>query len=101
MNDSKLRLTWRVAVLWYLTVIVVCFVGTYFAYNGPLSSNAWRTWSGAGAWKRDALRAVVGSMLALFVVWNLRILVPRPSSWKETRQKNSWVSSGSGSLPSE
>jgi hypothetical protein len=84
MKYSEFRLGWRSAVVWCGIVIFLCFLGTYFAYNGPLSSDLWRHWSGPGAWKRDVLRVLVWIILSLFLLLNSRILVSSPVSWKKS-----------------
>jgi hypothetical protein len=72
MTRSELQLGWRMVVLWYLIALFLSTCGTFLAYNGPLSSEAWQCWSGAGAWKRDVLRATVASLIAIFVLWHMR-----------------------------
>lgn len=61
---------WRVAILWLGAAALVSTIATYLAY-GPLSSDAWQCWSGPGAWKRDALRVVLASILAFVLLRNM------------------------------
>lgn len=84
MKYSEFHLGWRSTLLWCGIVILLCFPGTYFAYNGPLSSDLWRNWSGPAAWKRDVLRVLTWIILSLFLLLNSRILVSSPVSWKKS-----------------
>lgn len=86
MNDSRRELTWGPILKWYLLMICLCFVGTYFAYNGPLSSDAWRSWCGAGAWKRDVMRAIVSALLAVFLLWNFQGASPISASLRKRQR---------------
>lgn len=86
MNDSRPELTWGAILKWYLLVVCLCFVGTYFAYNGPLSSDAWRAWSGAGAWKRDVMRTIVSALLGLFLLWNFQGVSPLSASLRKRQR---------------
>jgi hypothetical protein len=61
----------RKVVLCYVAMIAASASATYLAYNGPLSSDAWRNWSTEKAWLRDTLRAAVSAAFALFMLWNL------------------------------
>jgi hypothetical protein len=63
-------LTRRSIALWLGGAVVVASTGTYLAY-GPLSSEAWQQWSGTGAWKRDAVRALITAVLTFFLLNNL------------------------------
>jgi ABC-type multidrug transport system fused ATPase/permease subunit len=54
-------------------MICLCGVGTFLAYQGPLSSAAWQGWDGADAWKRDLMRAIVSALLSLFVLWSMDV----------------------------
>lgn len=73
----KFQISWRRIILWYVAMVLLCALGTFLAYKSPLSSEAWRGWDGPEAWKRDTMRAVVSSLLSLFVLWNLEILPPK------------------------
>jgi len=73
----QLRLNWQDVIRWYLIMAIAGGIGTFLAYNGPLSSEAWKMWSGQEAWIRDILRVLACSLLALFMIWSLSILSSR------------------------
>jgi hypothetical protein len=58
--------------LWYSIALVSAIVGSVLAYSPLLSSEAWQCWSTPTAWKRDSALAVVTTILAIFVLWNMR-----------------------------
>jgi hypothetical protein len=72
--------SWKKVLYWYAAMVLLCAIGTFLAYKSPLSSEAWVLWSGEGAWKRDTMRAIVSSLLSIFVLWNLEILPAKPYS---------------------
>jgi len=82
MLRHQMRLSWISAVGWYLAAGAIAAVGTRLAYGGPLSSDAWRCWSGPNAWERDVARLVVASILALFMLWNMDAFA---GEWKDQK----------------
>jgi hypothetical protein len=68
-------LTWRRLIAWYAVTIVIGALGTYLAYNPPLTSEAWRNWYPIrNPWAVDTLRLLIAAVLALFVLWALGAL---------------------------
>jgi hypothetical protein len=47
-------------------------LGSRLAYSDLLSSEAWQCWSTPTAWKRDSALAVVATLLAIFLLWNMQ-----------------------------
>jgi hypothetical protein len=73
---------WPMMGIWCFLSLTACLLGSVFAYNGPLSSIAWQTWSspGSSAWKLDVMRAAISWFAAAFSFWNLRFVEPTPPS---------------------
>jgi hypothetical protein len=96
MSRSELQLSWRMVLLWYLIALALSTCGTFLAYNGPLSSEAWQSWSGTGAWKRDVLRAVVAAIIAIFVLWHTRQVLTKQKVLKHflifaPHRRHEWI----------
>ncbi len=96
MSRSELQLGWRMVVLWYFIALALSTCGTFLAYNGPLSSEAWQCWSGAGAWKRDVLRATVASLIAIFVLLHMRPALTKQKGLKDflvfvPQRRHEWI----------
>lgn len=68
----RVRLSWIVA--YFLALAIAGTLGSYLAYESPLASQAWRCWSGASAWQRDGLRAVVVGLLSLIALLQLQAI---------------------------
>jgi hypothetical protein len=87
MAEANARFQWLSTAIWYMGAVIVSSIGTFLAY-GPFSSDAWEYWSGANAWKRDVARAVVASLLAFFMLWNLESFAVK---WKGSRDRHSFL----------
>jgi hypothetical protein len=76
----------RLLYWYYALLLLVCAMGTVLAYQGPLASEAWQCWAGAGAWKRDVLRACVGALLSLFVLSQMEIVGKKELDARDLRR---------------
>lgn len=69
----RLSLSVRQVLLWYVFAVSLAGAGSLLAYT-ICSSDAWRFWDGPTAWRVDLRRAVVAALLAMFALWNLRVV---------------------------
>src|SRR5580700_2691895 len=69
MKRSKPIREW---FIWYFVAVVCSVAGTRLAYSDLLASEAWQCWSSPAAWKRDSALAAVATLLAIFLLWNMR-----------------------------
>ena len=83
MSKTNNQLGWRTVSLWHIVVILVCAGGTVLAYNGPFTSEAWQSWAGQGAWKRDVLRAVLAAITAIYILWQIDVVTSKQASLKD------------------
>lgn len=74
----------RSLLLWYLIVLIISILGTYLAYNEPLTSEAWKAWSPGekNPWIKDSIRGVAIALVSLFVLWNLNVF----GAWRSERK---------------
>ena len=74
----------RSLLLWYFIVLIISILGTYLAYNEPLTSEAWKAWSPGdkNPWIKDSIRGVAIALVSLFVLWNLNVF----GAWRSERK---------------
>jgi len=75
--------TRRGVLLWFLLVLVVSTLGTYFSYHGVFSSEASRQWAKhqrANPITMDVSRVLLSAGAALLIVWNLGVFNARRTS---------------------
>lgn len=60
----------RKLLVWSL---VVGLLGTFLAYNGPVSSAAWRYWGSNDAWLKDSVRLLLFFLTAYVIVYVFNI----------------------------
>jgi hypothetical protein len=76
----SLKPTWPAVLVWFLLVLLVSTLGTYFSYHGPLSSDAWRLWAGkqrVNPVTMDVLRVVLSGLAAVYVLWGMGVFSSR------------------------
>jgi hypothetical protein len=73
-DSAQLRFRTSTVLKTYSIVVAIGVLGTYLAYNGLLSSQAWQAWSGRTAWIRDSIRLLLSALAALFFLWNMDML---------------------------
>lgn len=69
--------------IWYLVALVCSSAGSRLAYSDLLASEAWQCWSSRTAWKRDSALAAVATLLAIFLLWNMRAFTREQRTSKE------------------
>jgi hypothetical protein len=99
---SLARFSWNQLLLLLATGVVACTVGTFFSYNGPLSSPAWQDWVNQQCSSRpgahdgttygpviDVIRAVLAAGLTVFAFYRLSII---PTGRAPTKQRPlNWI----------
>jgi hypothetical protein len=78
-------MSYRTLIFYFGCVIAIAGLGTYLTYNGPLTTEAWQHWSGAGAWRLDFLRLIFAVLVASFILWRLGNLRSGPLNLQELR----------------
>jgi len=78
-------MSYRTLIFWFSCVIAIAGLGTYLTYNGPLTTEAWQYWSGAGAWRLDFLRLLFAALVAAYILWRLGNLRSGPLNLQELR----------------
>ncbi len=82
MMTRSLQPTWRGVLAWFLVVLFVSTLGTYFSYHGALSSEAWQQWAQkqrVNPVSMDVLRVVLSALAALYVLWGMGVFSSRRS----------------------
>lgn len=72
-----MKVGWRDVWIWYALATLLCVVGTYAAYYGPLSSDSWQRWADythviPPLW--DTVRALGSALLAIYALYSLEVV---------------------------
>lgn len=71
-NSQWILRSLGLVILIYLGSIFIASIGTYLAYNGVLSSEAWRSWDTL-PWKKDIARCAVVAIGGFYIIFNLKL----------------------------
>jgi len=69
--DHRIKLKWL--AVYIAGTVLTSGVGSYLAYQSPLTSSYWTCWAGSHAWKRDMIRASTYGILVFFSLVQLNI----------------------------